>query len=287
MVTQNENLENLLAQACSGEKSAVRAFYECLFSADIIVPLKYNPNSPHGQSADSEIELKGPNADPDQETKLGNILTVEFEGQRLLPIFTDKSHLDVWAEREIPHQVQKFSSLIWLLGSDINVHLNPGQDFGKELSSWEIQKFKEGKEAISELVEEFISDQNFDFDFIPETEKILDIKKKITTVVESYPEIEEAFIFELKQEGTVAAVFFGLNQKNLASEKINSIREEAEVFISESAGTFGELIFVADVNDREGFHYSLFQNALPFYIKQETLNKNSFVEKLKSLISKS
>jgi SseB protein N-terminal domain len=287
MLTQNENLENLLAQACGGEKNAVRSFYELLIISEIVVPLKYNPNTTHGQLADAEIEFKGQQSDSEQETKLGNILTVEFEGKRILPIFTDKSHLYSWAEREIPYQLQKFSSLIWLLGGDIILHLNPGQDCGKEISNWEVQKFKEGPEAISELVEEFISEQNFDFDFIPDSEKILKLRKKVATIVESYPEIDEAFLFELKQDKELPTIFFGLSHQNLSSQSIDSIRAEVETFMEQFSETSGEFIFVDDISDKQGFHYSLFQNAMPFYIKQQALDKNSFVEKLKSLISKS
>lgn len=264
-MSKNRKIEKLLDRAERGELAAAKEFYAEMLEAEVWVPLR------PGFAKMTEEEAKDIKS-------LERFALVDFQRRRILPIFTSRIAFLAWTEEQEIEAIEKgFRSLLWILGEEIWVHLNPGQEVGKEFSPWELEALKGGKEGIPDLVEELLSEQQaVEIEVDAGSSQFPVLKKKIATVLEAYPQVSEAFLISFKRhEADDPIPLFGLRQTGLRDDALKSIEQEVRTMTEFSAEAKMPAEFISDIDQRSNPHAVLFDGATPFYIAQQPLPEKS------------
>lgn len=267
MNEENNELAKLLIDAADEKPGAAEAFYELLLRSEVFIPTQ-------GANGNKVSELGTSHID-----ELG-FVTVDYEGQECLPIFSQESFLTQWAEREMTFTKKSFSSLLWLIGDSTWLYLDANQQAGKEITSWEIELLKKGKDAIPELVAASYDNPLLELEVETNSELFLDLKRKLIPVLELSSKLDEAFIVGIK-DGENLKPMLGLKYNKAAAAERKYIREELQQ-VSE------EVVIVDDVGS--GSNDNFFTEATPFYIRQKNLpgsqQKKSFIKKVTNIFKK-
>ncbi|MCB0358159.1 MAG: hypothetical protein KDD44_00930, partial [Bdellovibrionales bacterium] len=96
--------------------------------------------------------------------------------------------------------------------------------------------------------------------------------KRIATMLEVYPEIEEAFLISFKApEESTWTPLFGLLQSGLDTVQLQSVEEEVRVMSDHSGETSRPIQIVPDLANSNSPNRRLFEDATPFYIRLREL----------------
>ena len=182
MVSKQNELTRALEAAADEIPGALGDFFRILMKSSIYVPLKSEPKK--------EIPILGNLQTED----LGFMTVPGGEEEQILPIFSEESFVSTWAERELFFTDCEFRKLIWVLGEGTLLHLNPGQEIGKEFSRWEIDQLKRGEGAIDEIVADFQGDEDEGLLIQPAGPEYDRLKQKLLPVLEIADEVLEAFL---------------------------------------------------------------------------------------------
>lgn len=261
--TEVAELTQLLEDAAADRPGAAEAFFEQLLRSDVFVPVK--PGS----------QAEGWNGGALPEVGEGGLsqfgfATVEYEGSECLPIFTEESFVAHWAEREQASVLRSFHSLVWTVGKDVWLYLNPNQEVGKEITPWELETIREGgEEAVSELVAALSEEPLADIEVRSGNELFPKLRQSLIGAVEIHPEIEEAFLVAVKEGGSEhERPMVGIRYSKVAQAKRDYVKQEIEAIAKDFESEGAAYIFVIDdLGERSSPNHTLFAESVPFYIK--------------------
>ena len=118
-------LAKLLYDAADEKAGAAESFFELLLESEVYIPVQKD-----SKKSAKEVEIGKAHVD-----QLG-YLTVDYEGKECLPIFSEEDFLHHWAKREIGVTKKDFKSLLWLVGEELWLYIDPEQEIGKETVSY-------------------------------------------------------------------------------------------------------------------------------------------------------
>ncbi|MCB0347034.1 MAG: SseB family protein [Bdellovibrionales bacterium] len=256
-----KSLEQLLDEAERNVLGSAKEFYLRLLESEVLIPLR------PGFAKMTEEEAK-------EIKTLERFAIVDFQQKRILPVFSHKEAFIEWTQQqEIEAIAKSFKSLVWIIGEEIWVHLNPGQEVGKEFSPWEIESLKDGREGVDDLVAELMSEhQAIEIEVDSGSSQFAALKKKIATILEAYPEVTEAFLISFKKDEADDPIpLFGMRQNGLSDKALKTIEQEVRTMTEFSAEAQMPAEFISNIDKRTNPHAVLFDDATPFYIKQQSL----------------
>jgi len=285
MPVNPQQLTLLLEAAADNLDGAQATFFRALLDSKVFVPLQPGLQAPKTLSKVGSGE--------DHIGKIG-FATVEYQGSATLPIFTEESFVADWAEAETAVAEQEFQSLLWLLGEDTWLYLNPAQEVGKEITPWEIEQLKKGPTAVDELVAA-LNEETEEPDLIisPADNAFPEFKNKLLPILQIYPELQEAFLVGIQEtnEGDIKPAL-GVKYAGITEAKRLYLRSELENASKNYLPGHQQLFLVDDLDNPQSSNWKLFQDATPFYIGQRVSfrSKKSFIgrwrEKFRSMLSR-
>jgi len=283
-VNNNElELTRLLIDAADEKQGAIEAFYESLLESEVWVA----STSPKKPNNPDQVPIIGKGSAEEQ-----GIISIDDEGNECIPIFTQESFVHDWALRGVFTAQKKFKNLIWTVGEDTWLYINPNQEVGKELTSWELGLLKQGgMDAIADLAGALNEGGMPDIEVRSDSNLYPKLKRKMLPVLELCKNIEEAFLVAVKEDGSEdEKPMVGLRYSEKASnEEKTYIRDElknvgAEMFVDGR----GTLLVMDDLGDTVSTSENIFSDSTPFFIGKKELNTGQkIISSVKSIFSKS
>lgn len=264
IVDPHKELSRLLEDAADNRPGAVEAFFELLLRSTVFVPMRAEFRG--GETvARAQVPILG-------DSSIGELgyLTVTHEGKETLPIFTERDFVEEWAEQAVALSEKEFKSLIWTVGDDISLYLNPAQDVGKELTPWEVIQLRRGIEAIPDLVEALAEDSDEEISIRPGEDLFPELLAKIRPILEIYPELREATIAAVSDyEGADERPVIGLKFDRVTEAKRAYIRGELETLSKELLPPTQRLVICDDLGEKYSPNLGMFAGMTPFYLATE------------------
>ena len=209
-------LASLLQAASEGERSDVLSFLRAFKEATLFVPEK--EQSPRFNSLP---------AYPDRPL---NILAVQDGDNVFVPVFSESTLIEKWCSRKLNVRSISTMDLIKLLPESWHVALNPGDDYRKDLTPWELQKLLDGDSGIEEIATELELPHGVEplevrkvtsSEFIP-------VKTALKILCDNNPEIREVYLAKEKgktfEESEVETLLVGIKLKDLEPAEAEGIR---------------------------------------------------------------
>lgn len=275
---QGNSLEALLERAALELPGAAEEFFHSVLDAEVFVPLKLT-----GRANSGDVSILGPDGATPEE-----FVRATFDGRQVIPIFSSHELAESWAENEVVTQRRKFQDLLLLVKGEDFLHLNPGAEFGKEFSPWEIEQLRSGHDAVPEVAATALLSLPKELEIDSGAELYPELKPKLVILLESYSEVQEAFLIAVCAEGEKdASLMLGLKHEGLKQEKLAQLRQEVQEFGYSHLGKKDFIALVEDVYDLRHPSAALFSEVTPFYIAQQPLpsdEKQGVVDKLFSSI---
>jgi len=260
-------LTTLLHQAADEVPGAAERFFAALLKSHVFVPLRAGvanpkPANPIGEGKD-HLEESG-------------FATVDYEGTTTLPIFTEEPFVDQWIETSTNVSEQSFEKLLWLVGDETWLYINPSQDVGKEITPWEITQLRRGEGAIPDLVAALRED--IDEEIIVETgsDQFDDLKVQLLPILQIYPDLTEAFLVTIRDsENGDPKPTLGVKYEGITEAKRVYIRAEIDNASQQHLPSNQQLFLIDDLGNPDSPNWKLFADAAPFYIAQKSIDKGS------------
>ncbi len=253
-------LQTLLKQAYEGREEAAQSFFESLLESSLVVPLKPVAAPP------TELPTPGNKA----AEQLQRFVTVSVEGRDTLPVFSEEGFLKQWAGEEVLYELRKFSALLRVLGPETWLHVDAGQEYGREISPWEIDLLKRGPEAIPAVIQEGDESEENQLEVDSKPEDLGEFKKRISIAAEAYNWISELKLLAIRdseKSDWVPLVGLKVLDGESPEEKLKSqFKQEISDLIAEYRKPQPVIIEESDTTFSP--HLSLVQQANPFYIRQ-------------------
>ena len=287
----NSELVNALDLASSGDRKSQAEFFRLLLSSEVMVAIKPNSQS---SGADGGVDL--PIVGNTSLETLG-LLTVTHKGKIFLPCFLTPEKFKKWdTEDRYAYISISFTSFLQLLREDHWLHLNPASEVGKEFSPWEIERLREGPEAIEEIINELSSGEPVKFQIYRTDNLYLELKKQLSIAFECYPEILEAFLVELEKDDEsnltnviseekgssvsqndpeTRQLLVGIYFNQLESRRVDQVIEEVKlILVNNLMDNFQITTREKGEQSRDGF-WELLENHTPFYFKTGQLDSET------------
>ena len=266
-MTEIKSIAEALRLAAEQGGLAEKLFYECLWESEVYVPLELSGTEQTIQSAAGE-----------------KFMGVIVEGRRTVPVFSTLTTLEQWAGHDgFAVTKHSFKTLVQLVAADTWLHLDPGQEIGKEFSSWEIEQLRRaGLAAVNEIVSEQ-GKLSYEVEIEDHQELYQGIKKKLQVVFESYREIKEGFAIKMKDTDHPQGIpVIAVKQEGMSAERLKMLQEEIAGICYYDAETGVEPVVISNLGTAACPHQQLFENASPFYYWAEQYENSA----IKSWLSK-
>ena len=278
VITPEQQLTMILREAADDKPEAIEAFFEQLLRATVYVPLK-PPMVTKNSNDIKEIGGKG--------AGINNFTSVDYMGNECIPIFSEKRFVEDWAEKDLACVEKEFKTLLQLLGDETWLYINPGQDVGKELTAWELERLRKGRDAIPELAAALNESPIGEIEVNVDIHAFAKLKEKLLPIFQIYPELEEAFIVSVKESGDeTERPMVGLLWKNANPAKREYIRTEIETAVQEYLEDDGGNVFIIDdLGNDDSPNHTLFSDAKPVYLNKK-IKADSKIAGLWSAIGK-
>ena len=257
-----EELQVLLEAAAVGNRKAAKKFYNYLWTLEVYIPVKMTSRHDH---------------DPRED-----FISVEHEGKRIIPIFSSEENLSQWNESACNFVKKEFKSFLWLIPDETWLHFDGGQECGKEISPWELERLKDGGTAtLDDILDEVLGVDESQVAIYPLAEEDKPIRQELIYILESYPAIKEAFLIKIKLEhGDCKGVstenndknmqlVLGIKHESLSEEKLQRLNEDIEQFSASKFENKSTLMLVSNLHLTNSIYRSWFADAIPFYIALE------------------
>ncbi len=140
----NKQIEDNFSPAVHGDKDAAHALLQGVLSGPLYVPERH--------------QAKPLTDAPAYPNDFVYILGVRDKERTVVPVFSDASHLLTWAGNPFTFKVMSGKALFELVPEGWWVILNPGSEFEKDFSPWEIETLREGEKGIPAVLEELFAD---------------------------------------------------------------------------------------------------------------------------------
>ncbi|MEZ4753705.1 MAG: SseB family protein [Bdellovibrionota bacterium] len=220
-------IELLLEKSFDGSESAAEEFFILFLNSRLIVPSRYQ-------------KLPLSNA-PEYPNDFTTALGVKELESTFIPVFIHQEQIFEWCGQELESREIDSKSLLQLVPEGWWIVLNPGSEFEKEFSPWEIEKLKLGEGSIPEILADIFEankDSGIEIESTDSTE-FLELKNKLSEIAKRNPEIKKiGCIYErgLDDKRLLFAVSIaneGLNN-HLLRQEISSTIEQGLIGSSKS-----------------------------------------------------
>jgi SseB protein N-terminal domain len=191
----NQGIEDSIVKASEGDINALRTFFEAFLAGPIFV-----------LNRTQKIPLKN---QADYTNSLCEILAVKEKDRAIVPVFSSIEHLESWTEQKLEYRSLSGIQLIESIPNEWWVCINPGQGIEKELSPWELQSLRFGKESIEEIIAENINSLE------PETLDLVELPQ------EEYQTTISTLIQHAKNNSGIKKIFLAFN--NLSNSTNSSL----------------------------------------------------------------
>jgi hypothetical protein len=278
------NLTEQLAKASEGGRPEIESFFKVLLVSKVLVPLKPS-------TARTVEEQHIPLVGTDTQSTLG-FFEVDNGEHVVIPIFSDRAYIADWSGMEIAAVEKEFKVLLNSISPGVWLHLNPGQEVGKEISDWEIERLRKGIEAVPEIAAELTGPVDTDIEIVALSDQYKDLKSKLRTIIESYPSITECFLVGAKKDDSESySPVLGIKHNGEEKERLQLLYTELKQLVESSLSEKEELFIVDDLADPNSVNLALFQDATPFYfatkpLEQPDSNRVSWVQSLMTMLRK-
>ncbi len=191
-----DRLEDLLYKASLGK--TVEAFYKELLKAFLYVPHRFQ-------------EQPLSNA-PQYPNPFLNILGVQDSERVVVPVFTHKIYIADWCGVEFTFENIASHDLFGRIPKEWWIVLNPGREYEKEFSPWEIDLLRAGEASLPELLAESLADSEASSVVIHpvNVDEELPLKNKITTFAKQHDSIEKIYLAREETDLNAAQLVIGL-----------------------------------------------------------------------------
>ncbi|MCB0331890.1 MAG: SseB family protein [Bdellovibrionales bacterium] len=134
-------LEKHLNISCEGDKDAARLFFEEFLASSVVVPERY-------QSQPLSDSPRYPN-------DFFNLLGIQAgESKAVIPVFAREVLIEEWCGQHLQAQTMTGAELLERVPEEWWLTLNPGSEYGKDFSPWELEQLRGGTEQIPALIDE-------------------------------------------------------------------------------------------------------------------------------------
>ena len=251
-------IEAALKAASVGSIEILKDFYKLVLNSILYVP------AVETKHAKKMLEIGQDNFE-----NLG-LVVVDVDGKKVLPCFTRIELLKAWTDREEPLAIKKqFVTLLTLCNEEVWLHLNPGDEWGKEFSPWEISLLRQGEDSIADIIQELKEEENSEIEVKFAGEEYDDLRHRLRIVFEAYTEVEEAFLVEVDYgDDTQPKPLLGLVLSEVGESRKQSLGEEIDMCARNSLDPYREVMLVLDLANTQSPNWGMLEERTPFYIKQ-------------------
>ncbi len=268
----NREIESLMSLALEGDKDAGRQFYTALLQTTLFVPDRAQ-NFPLTES-------------PEYPTDLVHVLGIQDKDRVVVPAFLQPEHVREWFKNELNVSEMSCERLLRSIPDGWWLVINPGLDVEKECSPWEIERLREGPQAIEEVLEEAFATEPIEMlDVRPLDESIY------PTLIAKLQEYGQAHawvraLYVLEEQGrdvegqVISTILIGAHVDLTQLQNFESIRDEIQnIAHHELIGNSRARVVVGDTVEH---HVSLgvFHGMTPLYSGK---NEPGLLSKLASL----
>lgn len=260
-LSPEQQLTMVLLDAADGRPSAIEAFFDILLRSTVYVPIKAQTiSSP--ENGLKEIGGKGAGTT--------NFASVDYMGNQCIPIFSEERFVEDWSEADFTCIKKEFKVLLQLLGDEMWLYINPGQDVGKELTEWEIERLRKGPDAIPELAAALNESPIGEIEVNTNSQAFPKLYEKLLPVFQVYSELEEAFIVSVKEGGDeIERPMVGLlwGKTNPAKKKYirGEVEDTVQAYLEDSGGS---VFIIDDLDNDDSPNHTLFSDAKPVYLNK-------------------
>lgn len=169
--------------ACSGDRQAVGDFFRVFLETPLFAPRR-RQNFPLTDS-------------PVYPAEIFDFMGIRASQAVYLPVFTRAPYIKDWSGVDFIYRTTSGKHLINVLPEQWRIVLNPGQEFEKEFSEWEVEQLRSGVEAITEIVDEMFSveDSGDGLDVLPvDREEYVELIRVLCELGKTSEEICEIFL---------------------------------------------------------------------------------------------
>lgn len=219
MAAANQVLEESLQLAASGDLAAAKKLFIAFLDGPLFVPERFQ-----SQPLSDLAEYPDP---------FLNVLAIQNGEQATVPVFSNKDLIAKWCGNPLRYRSLTGIELSSLIPEDWWISINPGSSIGKELSPWEVEQLKLGKEAIPALIEEnFPADQDAAFTVqAVKAEELSDLKDALINTAKNRNEILKLYLLrELKsspgEKSDDATLLLGVETKLKDEKQHAALRDE-------------------------------------------------------------
>ncbi len=263
-------LDERLQQASRGGKSDIEGFLESFLETVLYVPERHQAQP----MSDSPVY-------PDE---FLNILGVQQEDRAFVPVFTDEELVEDWLGQELSVRKLSGHELLQLMPDEWWISLNPGSEYGKEFSPWEVRELRLGRDGIEEVVDELLQaeenvvlqlNQPNHEDYGDLIESLKDFAERKNDILRLYLLREERKNQECEKRKTLLV---GVESKIASPSDLSNLQDTVRAIAAKALiGSDEDVRVYVDRDPEESMALSLFRNAAPFYERKKT---KSFLSRL-------
>ena len=261
MADDGRNLTQLLKAAADRKPGAAEKFFETLLCSAVYIPVDSDLTR---QKTARGVSVIGNGLEHFSQRKY---VSVVYQGAEAVPIFTEAEFIGSWAECDFGVDRLDFKTLLWLLGEDTWLYINPAQEIGKELTPWEIDQLKQGADAIPTLVAALDEDGTEEFTISSSRDLYPELKSQLLPILQIYPELQEAFLVSLREgEEGAEKPALGIKYGAITEAKRIYLRSEIENASTQFLPAEEQLFLVDDLGNQDSPNWKLFCDSTPFYL---------------------
>ncbi|MCB0354504.1 MAG: SseB family protein [Bdellovibrionales bacterium] len=210
--------EPLLQKASDGDTAAARAFYEAFLREQLTVPRRHQtyPLSNAPQYPSEFLDVLG---------------VASEDGVTTVPVFSSARLVPEWAGNDLLVRTIVGAELLKLIPEGWWITFNPGSDWGKEFSSWEISQLLLGENAIDEVVRECFEGEIDDQAIleplsleIPSESHHQKLRQALEGAGAEHREIQKIWLLHHRAEGTAERLVLGILLRDAAASETSKIQ---------------------------------------------------------------
>lgn len=273
MSNAQNDLENFLSAATLGDKDAAERFLQELLNSKIYV-LRRNQSFPIKEIATY------PNS-------ILDLLALQGDGKIIVPAFLSVEALKEWSQAEFLTREITGIELFKLVSEDWWIAINPGSEFNKELSPWEIKELRLGKDGIASVLADMDNEIGTELAIEEISQQELsELKTALSAFAKDTPAIKRMALlrsFTETIEGTKqVSLKLGVEVESTDAEAMEAMRQSISA-LANKCQVGAESVRVICGSDRQAVALSPFINIEPFYDSKPTTGWTSRLAKLLKL----
>jgi len=263
-LSTNVSLEHAFPNALLGVETAIISFFDAFLSGPLYVP---------------ERKQRAPLSNvPRYPNEFLNILGISERERTIVPVFSSAQKMNSWFGTPLAYRTLSGQELLSLIPEGWWIAINSRDDFEKEISPWEIENLKEGRDGIPAVVAEILeAERGGTLNLAPvKDSEYLELRTSLTEFASRTKNIEEIFIAVEEQDGSPLRILIGVQQGRNAS----TLEDVKQLVKKSLIGDLpSEIIDMSTDQLLSGAlrHFSLYKNQEP---------KKSFVDSIGAFIGK-